>query len=131
MKIVGCTIYTANAKEVPSLVLGQWSICASTQSPVHVDSPEVGENLQDHAVVALQAYLKNNLGYQSSAQGLGAIEQVSGTSSRREGSASGSGLETVSYWDPNDLSAEPTVQCYHVPIAFNDDLTPVLETDRQ
>ena len=42
----------------------------------------------------------------------------------KDGPASGNGIETVSYWDPQDFSAEPTVQCYHEPIISDNGLTP-------
>jgi len=42
----------------------------------------------------------------------------------KDGPAAGSGIETVSYWDPDDLQAEPTIQCYHVPIISEDGLSP-------
>src|SRR3546814_18834698 len=41
---------------------------------VIVDSPEVGENLQDHPMVPVRAYVKGDLGYQAAALGLGRVK---------------------------------------------------------
>jgi choline dehydrogenase-like flavoprotein len=92
--------------------------------PVVVDAPEVGENLQDHPIVPLAAYAKGDVGYQKAAQGFGAIKTGLRYFITKDGPASGNGIETVSYWDPDDAAAEPTIQCYHVPIVSKDGLTP-------
>lgn len=91
---------------------------------VVVDAPGVGENLHDHPIVPLSAYVKRGLGYQKVAQGLGTLKAGVRYILTKDGPASGNGIETVSYWDPLDLSAEPTVQCYHVPIISQDGLSP-------
>src|SRR3954447_24017198 len=39
-----------------------------------VDSPDVGENLHDHCIVPVRAYVKGDLGYQAAAQGLGTVK---------------------------------------------------------
>jgi len=88
------------------------------------DSPEVGQNLQDHTVVPVQAYCTRDLGYQKTSQGFGAIGAGLRYVLTNDGPASGNGVETVSYFDPDDLTAEPTIQCYHVPIVSNDGLSP-------
>lgn len=41
---------------------------------VRVDSPGVGDNLHDHPIIPLSAYVTGNLGYQKVAQGLGTIK---------------------------------------------------------
>jgi choline dehydrogenase-like flavoprotein len=91
---------------------------------VRHDAPEVGENLQDHPIVPVRAHVKGDLGYQGSAHGLGTLVAGLRYLTTRDGPAAGSGVETVSYWDPTDLAAEPTIQCYHVPIISEDGLTP-------
>lgn len=88
------------------------------------DAPEVGANLQDHPIVPLAAYAKGDIGYQKAAQGLGAVKTGLRYFTTKDGPAAGNGIETVSYWDPDDLGAEPTIQCYHVPIVSKDGLTP-------
>jgi choline dehydrogenase-like flavoprotein len=92
--------------------------------PVKLHSPGVGENLHDHPIVPLSAYVTGNLGYQSVAQGLGTIKAGVRYILTKDGPAAGNGIETVTYWDPLDFGAEPTVQCYHVPIISQDGLSP-------
>lgn len=91
---------------------------------VIVNSPEVGENLQDHPIVPVQAYVKGDLGYQAAAQGFGSVKAGLRYLVTKDGPASGNGIETVSYWDPADFTAEPTIQCYHTPIISADGLGP-------
>ena len=89
---------------------------------VIVDSPEVGENLQDHPMVPVRAYVKGDLGYQAVAQGLGTVKAGLRYLVTKDGPASGNGIETVTHWNPSDFAAEPTIQCYHAPIILNEQL---------
>jgi choline dehydrogenase-like flavoprotein len=89
-----------------------------------VDSPEVGENLQDHPMVPVRAYVKGDLGYQAAAHGLGSVKAGLRYFVTKDGPASGNGIETVSHWNPSDFTAEPTIQCYHAPIIANQELSP-------
>lgn len=91
---------------------------------VVVDAPSVGENLHDHPIVPLSTYVKGDLGYQNVARGMGKLKAGVRYLATKDGPASGNGVETVSYWNPLDFGAEPTVQCYHVPIISQDGLTP-------
>jgi choline dehydrogenase-like flavoprotein len=91
---------------------------------VLVDAPEVGENLHDHAIVPVRAYVKGDLGYQAAAQGIGSVKAGVRYFATKDGPASGNGIETVSHWNPADFSAEPTIQCYHVPIIAVDGISP-------
>ncbi|RXH24144.1 glucose-methanol-choline oxidoreductase [Bradyrhizobium nanningense] len=91
---------------------------------VIVDSPEVGENLQDHPMVPVRAYVKGDLGYQAAAQGLGSVKAGLRYFVTKDGPAAGNGIETVSHWNPSDFTAEPTIQCYHAPIIANQELSP-------
>jgi choline dehydrogenase len=90
---------------------------------VIVDSPEVGENLQDHPMVPVRAYVKGGLGYQAAAQGLGTVKAGLRYLVTKDGPASGNGIETVTHWNPSDFSTEPTIQCYHAPIILNEQLS--------
>ena len=81
---------------------------------VIVDSPEVGENLHDHPMVPVRAYVKGDLGYQAAAHGLGTVKAGLRYLVTKDGPASGNGIETVTHWNPSDFAAEPTIQCYHV-----------------
>lgn len=89
------------------------------------DAPDVGANLHDHAVVPLKLHVKGELGYQATAQGFGSLKAGMRYFATKDGPAAGNGVETVSYFDPDDPSRdEATVQCYHVPIISSDGLTP-------
>ncbi|GGC76222.1 GMC family oxidoreductase [Chelatococcus reniformis] len=89
---------------------------------VIVDSPEVGENLHDHPMVPVRAYVKGDLGYQAAAHGLGTVKAGLRYLVTKDGPAAGTGIETVSHWNPSDFSADPTIQCYHAPVIANQDL---------
>jgi choline dehydrogenase len=91
---------------------------------VIVDSPGVGENLHDHPMVPVRAYVKGDLGYQAAAQGLGTVKAGLRYLVTKDGPASGNGIETVTHWNPSDFTAEPTIQCYHAPIILNEQLGP-------
>jgi choline dehydrogenase len=88
------------------------------------DSPDVGLHLQDHPTVPVTAYCRPDLGYQNNARGLGPLTAGLRYLLTNDGPASGSGIETVSYWNPDDLSSLPTIQCYHLPIISEDVLRP-------
>jgi choline dehydrogenase-like flavoprotein len=90
---------------------------------VIVDAPEVGENLQDHPMVPVRAYVKGDLGYQAATHGLGTVKAGLRYLITKDGPAAGNGIETVSHWNPSDFTAEPTIQCYHAPIIANQDLS--------
>jgi choline dehydrogenase len=91
---------------------------------VIVDSPEVGENLHDHAIVPVRAYVNGNLGYQAAAHGLGSVKAGLRYFATKDGPASGNGIETVSHWNPSDFAADPTIQCYHVPVIAEGGISP-------
>ncbi|MBR1165098.1 GMC family oxidoreductase N-terminal domain-containing protein [Bradyrhizobium elkanii] len=91
---------------------------------VIVDSPGVGENLHDHPMVPVRAYVKGDLGYQAAAQGLGTVKAGLRYLVTKDGPASGNGIETVTHWNPSDFAADPTIQCYHAPIILNEQLGP-------
>jgi choline dehydrogenase len=91
---------------------------------VIVDSPEVGETLHDDAIVPVRAYVKGDLGYQATAQGLGSVKAGLRYFATKDGPALGNGIETVSHWNPSDFAADPTIQCYHVPIIAKDGISP-------
>ncbi|WP_416414280.1 GMC family oxidoreductase [Pantoea sp. App145] len=91
---------------------------------VNVNLPGVGENLHDHPIIPVSNYVKGVLGYQNAALGFGTIKAGMRYYMTKDGPASGNGIETVSYWNPQDFNAEPTVQCYHEPIISTNGLTP-------
>lgn len=91
---------------------------------VQHDSPETGQNLQDHPIVPLKAFCRDGYGYQRSAQGFGALKTGLRYLLTKTGPASTNAIDTVSYFDPRDLSADPSIQCYHAPIISEDGLSP-------
>lgn len=91
---------------------------------VIVDSPEVGENLHDHPMVPVRAYVKGDLGYQLTAMGFGVVKAGLRYLVTKDGPAAGTGIESVSHWNPADFTAEPTIQCYHAPIIADEGLAP-------
>jgi choline dehydrogenase len=94
---------------------------------VIVDSPDVGENLHDHPMIPVRAYVSGHLGYQAASMGLGTVKAGLRYLVTKDGPAAGSGLETVSYWTPTDFTADPTIQCFHGPIIATQGLAPTGE----
>lgn len=85
--------------------------------PVRVRSEDVGSHLQDHPKVSISAHARGNLGYARHTRGPtmlldGLVYLLTG-----DGPAATSGIESVSYYDPLDLDARPTIGTYHVPIS--------------
>lgn len=91
---------------------------------VKVDAPEVGENLQDHPIFCVRSYVRGNIGYQNISSGLGTAKAALQYLLTKDGPAAGNCIETVSHWNPDDLTADPTIQCYHVPVISEDGLIP-------
>src|SRR3546814_11182197 len=81
---------------------------------VIVDSPEVGENLQDHPMVPVRAYVKGDLGYQAAAMGLGTVKAGMRYLVTKDGPAAGDGIETVTHWNPSYVTPDPTIPSLHV-----------------
>ena len=127
MIMAGEVVLSAGAVHSPTILMHS-GIGPAEQLRQHgiaviVDSPEVGENLQDHPMVPVRAYVKGDLGYQAAAHGLGTVKAGLRYFVTKDGPASGNGIETVSHWNPSDFTAEPTIQCYHAPIIANQDLS--------
>lgn len=122
-------ILSAGAVQSPKILMhsgiGQRAQLEAFGIPVIADLPGVGENLHDHPIIPIAAFVKGKMGYQAAAQGVGMLASGLRYLATRDGPASGNGIETVSYWDPDNLSnEEPTVQCYHEPIISEDGLNP-------
>src|SRR3954469_13601440 len=126
--LAGEVVLSAGAVHSPTILMHS-GIGPAAQLRQHgiaviVDSPEVGENLQDHPMVPVRAYVKGDLGYQAAAHGLGTAKAALSYLIPKDGPASGNGIKTVSHWNPSDFTAEPTIQCYHVPIIAVDGISP-------
>ncbi|MFT8886390.1 MAG: GMC oxidoreductase, partial [Acetobacter papayae] len=65
-----------------------------------------------------------NIGYQNISSGLGTAKAALQYLLTKDGPAAGNCIETVSHWNPDDLTADPTIQCYHVPVISEDGLIP-------
>jgi choline dehydrogenase-like flavoprotein len=120
-------ILSAGAVQSPKILMhsgiGPRAQLNTFDIPVRIDLPGVGENLQDHPIIPVTAYVKGKIGYQSAAHGVGKMIAGARYLLTKDGPASGNGIETVSYWDPLDpLSEQPTVQCYHEPVIATDGL---------
>lgn len=121
-------ILSSGAVHTPKLLMlsgvGDQDELAKHGIEVKLHSPEVGLNLCDHPIVPVKSYCKGNLGYQNVAQGLGMIKTGLRYFLTQDGPAAGNCVETVSYFDPENIENEPTIQCYHVPIISEDGLSP-------
>src|SRR3546814_12229106 len=62
---------------------------------VIVDSPEVGENLQDHPMVPVRAYVTGDPGYKAAAMGHGPVKAGRRYHRTKAAPGAGSGIETV------------------------------------
>ena len=80
---------------------------------VMVASPDVGRNLQDHPQVLVGARCRTNMGYAKDAKGLGMIAAGVRYYLTRQGPGATNGIESVSYYNPDDPNGEPTVQSFH------------------
>ncbi|WP_260928260.1 GMC family oxidoreductase [Novosphingobium sp. 9] len=123
----GLVILSAGAVQSPKILMhsgiGPRDQLEKFGIPVRVELSGVGENLHDHPIIPITAYVKGKMGYQSAAHGIGKLVAGARYLTTRDGPAAGNGIETVSYWDPLKLdSEEPTVQCYHEPIIATDGL---------
>lgn len=121
-------ILSAGAVQSPKILMhsgiGPEQQLSQFNIPVKVNLPGVGENLHDHPIIPVSAYVKGVLGYQNAALGFGTVKAGMRYYITKDGPASGNGIETVSYWNPDQLDAEPTVQCYHEPIISTNGLSP-------
>lgn len=125
----GLVILSAGAVQSPKILMhsgiGPRAHLEEHGIKVIADLKGVGENLHDHPIIPIAAFVKGKMGYQAAAQGVGMVASGMRYLVTGDGPASGNGIETVSYWDPDNLSNdEPTVQCYHEPIISEDGLNP-------
>jgi choline dehydrogenase-like flavoprotein len=88
------------------------------------DAPDVGANLHDHPLVPVSAHCTVNVGYQRDSKGLHAVANGIRYLLTHDGPASTNGIESNCYFDPDDLEAEPTIQCFHLPIISENGLSP-------
>lgn len=82
---------------------------------VNYPSKDVGNRLQDHAQVPVMARCRHNWGYYRDGRGWRMIVNGMRYLLFRDGPASGSGIESNSYFNPDDAEGEPTIQTFHNP----------------
>jgi choline dehydrogenase-like flavoprotein len=85
-------------------------------------SREVGENLQDHPQVPIMAQCRYDWGYFRDSHGLRMLVNGLRYLLFRDGPASGSGIESNSYFNPDDPSGDPTIQTFHNPALLSESL---------
>jgi choline dehydrogenase len=122
----GEVILSAGALNSPRVLMlsgiGPEDELKSLGIPVKVSSPDVGANLQDHAQVPVMVECREKWGYYRDAVGYRMLLNGMRFLAFRDGPASGSGIETNSYFNPDDLSAAPTIQSFHNPALLSKSL---------
>jgi choline dehydrogenase-like flavoprotein len=83
---------------------------------VAVPSEDVGAHLQDHPKVSLSARARDGLGYAQHTRGLPMLADGLRYLLSRDGPAATNGIESMCFYDPDNVSAKPTVATYHVPV---------------
>lgn len=116
-------VVSAGALNTPRLLMlsgiGPEAELARHGIAVKVSAPDVGRHLQDHPQVPVIARSHTELGYAKNAYGLGMIEAGIRYVTTRSGPAASNGVESVSYFNPDDPDGEPTIQCFHAPVIAN------------
>ena len=115
--LAGEVVLSAGALNSPRILMlsgiGPEAELARHGIKVMVGSPDVGRNLQDHPQVLVGARCRTNMGYAKDAKGLGMIAAGVRYYLTRQGPAATNGIESVSYYNPDDPNGEPTVQSFH------------------
>jgi choline dehydrogenase len=89
---------------------------------VSYPSKDVGKHLQDHAQVPILARCRYNWGYYRDSRGWRMIVNGLRYLLFRDGPASGSGIESNSYFNPDDPNGQPTIQTFHNPALLSESL---------
>ena len=85
-----------------------------------VDHEGVGKNLQDHTEVPVLAFTKPGHGYFGQDKGLRQIRNGLQYLVFKSGPVASNGVESGSFFDPDDLSARATIQQFCVPSVYLD-----------
>ena len=85
-------------------------------------SKDVGTHLQDHAQVPILAQCRYDWGYYRDGRGWRMIVNGLRYLLFRDGPASGSGIESNSYFNPDDPVGQPTIQTFHNPALLSSSL---------
>lgn len=116
-------VVSAGALNSPRLLMlsgiGPEAALARHGIAIAVSAPDVGQHLQDHPQVPVIARSHSELGYAKSAYGFGMLEAGMRYVTTRSGPAASNGVESVSYFNPDDPEGEPTIQSFHAPVIAN------------
>jgi choline dehydrogenase-like flavoprotein len=86
---------------------------------VLVKADEVGANLQDHPQSAVLARVNGNFGYARYASGLGMVMAGARYFMDHTGPAATNGSATMSFFNPDDPTGNPTIQSFHLPVSHS------------
>lgn len=117
------TVLSAGAINTPRVLMlsgiGPEAELARHGIALLVLAPEVGRNLQDHPQTSVIGRTHSDLGYAADAHGLGMVEAGIQYITTKSGPAASNGIESVCYFDPEDLTGDPTIQCFHSAVMTN------------
>lgn len=88
------------------------------------DLPGVGKNLQDHYAVSLTVGTKENYGFSNEDRGLRMLKNGLQYLLFRSGPVSSTGSEVTGFFNPADVSADPTLQLYCMGAILNGSRAP-------
>lgn len=89
---------------------------------VRYPAEDVGKHLQDHAQVPILARCRYDWGYYRDGRGWRMLVNGLRYLLFRDGPASGSGIESNSYFNPDDPDGQPTIQTFHNPALLSESL---------
>ncbi|WP_343671431.1 GMC family oxidoreductase [Paraburkholderia heleia] len=87
---------------------------------VRVDSPGVGENLQDHNIAVVSMTTRGQYGYFGEDRGFRALRNALRYLAFRSGPIASNGAETMAFVNLGDPAAEPDLQLYCVGVMWPD-----------
>ena len=115
--LAGEVVLSAGGLNSPRLLMlsgiGPEAELARHHIKVKVASSDVGRNLQDHPQVTLSARCRYNMGYAKDARGVRMLAAGVRYLLTRQGPAATNGIESVSYFNPDDPNGDPTIQSFH------------------
>jgi len=119
-------IVSAGAINTPRLLMlsgiGPEEQLRSHGIAVKVKAEDVGQNLQDHPQAPVIARTKGEYGYSRYAYGFGMIAAGLQYLATKTGPVASNGIESVSYFNPDDAGGEATIQSFHSAVIANEAL---------
>lgn len=118
--LAGRVVVCAGAFNSPRLLMlsgiGPEEQLAQQGITVRVRAEEVGANLQDHPQVSIAALSRGDMGYAKDAHGVRQLLAGLRYLLTRDGPAASNANESISFFNPDDAEAAPTMQCFHSPV---------------